>query len=152
MNSRKIFLDTDVIIDLLTERAPHFIGAAKLFLYIQNREILAFTSPVVFANLSYLLSKRFDKHRSVDLLRKLNTLVKILAVDQKIIEMALASDFTDSEDSIQYYTAVENHLEILITRNVQDYHLAKIQIFRPMEFLAQLDEKGNQTAENSEGK
>ena len=102
MNGQKIFLDTDVIIDLLTEREPHFTGTVKLFLHIQNKKALAFTSPVVFANLSNLLRKRIGKDDTVNLLRKLNTMVKILTVNQKVIEMALASDFTDFEDAIQF--------------------------------------------------
>ena len=95
MKTVKIFLDTDVIIDLLTERAPYFASTAKLFMHIQDNRILGFTSPVVFANLSYILSKRFNRQTSSSLLRKLNILVKVLTIDQKIIALALSSEFAD---------------------------------------------------------
>ena len=131
-------MDTDVLIDLLTERSPYFASAAKLFMHIQDKRILAFISPVVIATLSYILSKRFNRQRSISLLRKLNILVEVLAIDQKIIDLALSSEFSDFEDSIQYYSAIENGIKILTTRNIKDYDLAQIRIFRPTEFLAEL--------------
>ena len=48
---------------------------------------------------------------------KVKLLVKILPLDKKILELALSSDFKDFEDAIRYYTALENKLEIIITRN-----------------------------------
>ncbi len=37
MKKEKVFLDADVILDLLTEREPHFVPALELFLLIQER-------------------------------------------------------------------------------------------------------------------
>lgn len=53
----KLFVDTDIILDLLAEREPHYIHSAKLFTLIDQQKIAAFTSPLVFANLHYLLKK-----------------------------------------------------------------------------------------------
>jgi hypothetical protein len=39
------------------------------------------------------------------------------------------------EDAIQYFTAKENNLEILITRNKKDHGKAEISIFDAEEFL-----------------
>ena len=57
MKKDKIFIDTDVILDLLTEREPHFEAAVELFLQIQDKTILAYTSPVIIANIFYILNK-----------------------------------------------------------------------------------------------
>jgi len=61
MKKEKIFLDSDVILDLLTEREPHFEPAFALFLRIQNNTIEAYTSPVVFANIFYILNRKNRK-------------------------------------------------------------------------------------------
>jgi predicted nucleic acid-binding protein len=75
------------------------------------------------------------KNKATKNIQKLNALLSILAVDEKIIELALSSNFRDFEDAIQYYVAIENNIEYLITRNVKDYKLAQISILTAEEFL-----------------
>ncbi|MHC4870981.1 MAG: type II toxin-antitoxin system VapC family toxin [Planctomycetota bacterium] len=135
MKKKKVFLDADVILDLLTERKPHFLPAVELFTMIQDKQVFAYTSPVVIANLFYLLVRHSTRKKAVQSLIKLKTLVKVLNCGDNEIELALASDFKDFEDSIQYYTALENDMDILITRNIKDYKSANIPVVTPYEFV-----------------
>lgn len=68
-------------------------------------------------------------------MRKLKTLVNILPVDERVIEQALNSDFTDFEDAIQYFTAVNNGINVLLIRNKVDFKKSKIPIATAEEFL-----------------
>jgi len=68
-------------------------------------------------------------------LRKLKTLINILPVDERIIELALNSDFNDFEDAIQYFTATSSGINLLLTRNKVDYKKSKIAISTSEEFL-----------------
>lgn len=135
MNRDKVFLDTDVILDLLTQREPHFEPAVELFLEIQDKAIQAYTSPVVVANLFYILNRHFDRKKAIQSLMKLRTLVGVLNCGDHAIDSALSSDFTDFEDAVQYYTALENSIDILITRNIKDYKTATINITTPLEYM-----------------
>jgi len=135
MKRAKVFLDADVILDLLTQREPHFAPAAQLFLMIQNKELAACTSPVVIANIFYILSKHLGREKAAQSIRKLRSLVRVLNCGERVIDLALASDFTDFEDAIQYCTALEHKIGILITRNVQDYKTAAITILTPLEYI-----------------
>ena len=135
MKKDKVFLDTDVILDLLTEREPHFEPAVKLFLKIQDKTISAYTSPVAIANIFYILNRHFDRKKAIQSLIKIKSLVKVINCGDRIIELALSSEFNDFEDSIQYYTALENGLDILITRNVKDYKTANIIVSTPLEYI-----------------
>ena len=135
MKKDKVFLDTDVILDLLTEREPHFEAAVELFLQIQDRTIQAYTSPVIIANIFYILNKHLGRQKAIQSLIKLKSLVKVLNCGDRVIELALSSDFKDFEDSIQYYTALENNIDILITRNVKNYKTANITISTPLEYI-----------------
>ncbi len=132
---KKIFIDSDIILDLLAKREPHYIFAAKLFTLIDQKKLNGFTSPIVFANLHYLLKKNSSNSVALKSLRKLKTLINILPVDEKVIEQALNSDFTDFEDAIQYFTSVNNGINILITRNKVDYKKGKIIVVTAEEFL-----------------
>lgn len=137
----KLFVDSDIILDLLAERKPHYIHAARLFTLINQNKIIAYTSPLIFANLHYLLKKQTTNLVALKSLRKLKTLINILPIDERVIEQSLNSEFTDFEDAIQYYTAVNNSITLIITRNKIDYRRSKIDILTAEEFLKSLDTK-----------
>lgn len=141
MKPDKVFLDTDVILDLLTQREPHCVPAVELFLEIQDKVIEAYTSPVVIANIFYILNRHFDRKKAIRSISKLRSLVGVLPCGDRVIDLALSSDFTDFEDAIQYYTALENNIELLITRNVNDYKTAKINIITPFEYMRSQPDK-----------
>ena len=70
---------------------------------------------------------------------KFKTLVTVNEVNDKTIELALASDFKDFEDGIQYFTAIENGIQLLLTRNLKDYKSADIPVMTAEDFIKQLD-------------
>ncbi|MBZ0181024.1 MAG: PIN domain-containing protein [Melioribacteraceae bacterium] len=132
---KKVFVDSDIILDLLAKREPHYLHAAKLFTLIDQQKVKGYTSPIVFANLHYLLRKNSSNSAALKSLRKLKTLINLLSVDERIIEQSLNSEFTDFEDAIQYFAAVNNGISIIITRNKADYKKGKIPIVTAEEFL-----------------
>lgn len=131
----KVFVDTDIILDLLVKREPHFLHAAKLFTLIDRNKIKAFSSPLVFANLHYLLKKETSNNIALNNLRKLKTILDILPVNGRVIDQSLNSEFKDFEDAIQYFTAVNNGIDIIITRNIVDYKKSKISVATAQDFL-----------------
>jgi predicted nucleic acid-binding protein len=131
----KIFLDTDVILDLLSKRQPFYENSYKLFSLIDRNKIKAYTSPVIFANIHYILSKQLSKQIALQNLIKLRKFVNIVPINEEVIDLSLKSNFTDYEDSIQYYAALLSEISILITRNIKDYKNAKIAVSTPEEYL-----------------
>ncbi len=121
--------------DLLAARIPHYDAAAKLFTLADKGEINIFITSLSFANLNYLLTKQFNSVESRRILNNFKVLVNVLAVDKKIMELSLSSKFSDFEDAIQYYTALENNIDILITRNIKDFKLAKIAVLTAETYL-----------------
>ena len=55
-----VFIDTDIILDLLASREPFYIHAAELFSLADKNELKLFVSSLAFANLNYILSKQFS--------------------------------------------------------------------------------------------
>lgn len=133
----RLFIDTDVALDLLGRREPHYDAAAQLFSLADKGKIKIAISSLSFSNLHYLLTRQYNAAESRRILRKFKVLVKVLAVDEKIIELALSSTFGDFEDAIQYYTAVENGIHLLLTRNIKDYKKAQIAIMTPEAYMKQ---------------
>ncbi len=124
----KLFIDTDIAFDLLLQRGPFYIYAARLFTLAERQEVSLYISSLCFNNLHYLLSKQHGWLESRRILSQFKLLVNVLAVDDKIISLALSSPFKDFEDAIQYYTAVENNIPAIITRNLKDYKEAAIPV------------------------
>ncbi len=131
-----VFVDTDICLDLLSGRKPFNEAAARVFSMADLGKIQIFVSALTFANIDYLLHSQYSISNSRKILQKFKTLVNVLAVNDKIIELALASDFKDFEDAIQHYTAMENKIKILLTRNNKDYRKAKLKILDPTAYLA----------------
>ena len=117
----KLFIDTDIILDILAKREPFYNSAAQLFTLIDEEKVEAFTTPVVFSNLFYILSKFKTRKFAHSSLRKLRLLLKIIQVDEKVVDLALNSEFKDFEDAIQFYSAKLHELDFIITRNVKDF-------------------------------
>ena len=134
----KVFIDTDVILDLLEQRKDFLEDATSLFALVEERKIAAFVSPLIIANLYYILRKKTDHARAHELLHRLRLLVRILPVTEKTIDLALTSAFSDFEDAIQYYAALEHAIDCIITRNKRDFKKSEIPVYTPSEFLQML--------------
>ncbi len=97
----KIFLDTDVILDLLLEREKFVENTRKIFRRIELREILGYTSPVILSNLYYISSNLKDKKTALSNIRKIHKILKITKIDQKTVTDALehgnVKDFPKTE-------------------------------------------------------
>jgi predicted nucleic acid-binding protein len=135
----KLFVDTDVVLDLLSARQPHYKFAAELFSLADMESIRLCVSSLTFANVHYVLSKQLSATESRKLLLRFKTLVTVLPVNDKIIELALSSSFADFEDAIQFYAAIENNISILLTRNLKDFKKATIPVMTPQQYLKSSD-------------
>ncbi len=131
----KVFVDTDIIYDLLARREPHYQAAARLFTLSDGVKIQVFISALTIANIHYLISKQLSAGEAKQIIRKFKLLVHILPVNEKIIDLALNSDFNDFEDAVQYYCAIENDIELLLTRNLKDYKKARISVKTAQDFI-----------------
>ncbi len=132
---RRVFIDTDVILDLFLERQPFFEASAGLFMELQAKRLSGSVSPLIFSNLFYILRKELSKEGALDALRKLRLLVGVLPIDSAIVDRALASSFTDFEDAMQYYTAAAHEVDAIITRNKRDFRHSRLPVYTASEWL-----------------
>jgi predicted nucleic acid-binding protein len=133
---RKLFVDTNIVIDLLTKREPFYEDAAKLFSLADKNKIKLSLSTLTFANTNYILQKTNSVSTTREILRRFKILISILTIDDKIIDLALNDNaFIDFEDAIQYYSAIENNQEMIITRNLKDFTSSKLPVMSASEFI-----------------
>ncbi|RUA10632.1 MAG: PIN domain nuclease [Flavobacteriia bacterium] len=130
----RILVDTNIVLDLLAERKKFINEAQELFTLSDKNEVKLYVSSLTFANTYYILSQQMKMDNVRKILRKFKVLVEVLPMDDKIIDLSLESDFKDFEDAIQYYTAIENEISIIITRNLKDFKTAKIPVLTAKEY------------------
>jgi len=134
---KNIFIDNDIVLDLLTMRQPYYEAVAKVFTLAENGKIKLSVSPLTFANTNYILSKKLSAIRSRGILGKLRILVNILPITAKTMDMALNDAlFKDFEDAIQYHTALQNKQDIILTRNLKDFKKSKLPVMTASEYLS----------------
>ena len=135
----KLFFDNDVILDISIQRNELLKNdvneAIKLINLVEADEYKGYTSTVIFTNTYYIQKKLKDHNTSINFLKKLRLILTILNVDDKIIQKALESGFSDFEDAVQYFTAVENKMDYIITRNIEDYKKSTIKVYTPSQYL-----------------
>jgi predicted nucleic acid-binding protein len=119
--TEKIFIDSDIILDVLAKRDEFVDSAAELFELSHLRKIELFTTAVVLANVFYMLRKTSGIEKAKKNLQKLRLIIRVLSINEKIVDLSLNSNFTDFEDGLQYFTAKENKISTLITRNIKHY-------------------------------
>lgn len=132
----RLLIDTNVVLDLLSRREGFYAEAAELFSRADKNELTLSISALTFANINYILTKQRSAKEARELLRKFKVLVEILTLDDKVTELALSDEnFPDFEDGLQYYSAIENHIDVIITRNKKDFKNSKIPVLTAKEFL-----------------
>lgn len=133
---KKIFLDTNIAIDLLSAREPFYLEAAILFSAAERNEIELYLSSLTIANTSYILLKQKNLFEVKTLIRNIMKIVKTLPLNDRIIELALNdNNFDDFEDCLQYYTALDYKLDLIVTRNTKDFKNSKILTMTAKEYL-----------------
>lgn len=134
----RIFLDTNVILDLLGERVPFFDSIAKVATLADQKKLTIIVSPLSFTTIDYVLNKYESSESVLNKLRKFKIICEICELNEEIIHKALNSNFKDFEDAVQYFTALHSNSSIIITRNGKDFKNSTIPIMTAEEYLSSI--------------
>ena len=136
-----VFLDTSILIDYLSRREPFFVPSALLFQLGKRKKCQLMLSSLSFATASFILQAHYKMTHDavVTLFGKIVELCHITAVDAHTVQDAIASDFKDFEDALQYYSAVRLKADYIVTRNKQDFIHSAVPVHTPEEFLKEFN-------------
>ena len=134
----RIFLDTNVILDLLAHRVPFFDSIARLATLADQKKLVLVASPISFTTVDYVLNKYESSELVLNKLRKFKIICEVCEVNEETVEKGLNSNFKDFEDSMQYYSAVQSNCSVIITRNGKDFKNSNIAIMTAEEYLSSI--------------
>ena len=139
--SNVLFVDSDVILDVLEKRERFYEYSAQILSLGDEKKVKLVTTSLAFANIYYLLRKHLGIEKAKESLRKLRIIVDVISVNAKEVDLALNSELSDFEDALQYFTALDGKIEFIITRNVCDYKNPKLIVQTPQQYIAGLNNK-----------
>ena len=137
----KLFLDTNVILDLLGEREPFYESIAKIATIADRGKIRLIVSALSYSTVYYLLSKYENNEAVKEKLRKFKVIAETSDLTEKIIDKGLSTKFGNFVDALQYHCALKMNCNILITRNEKDFKSSDIPVMTPNEYLNSLKDK-----------
>ena len=137
----KLLIDTNIVLDLLAKREPFYSSAAQVFSLADKGKLELSISSLTFANTNYVISRLKSAQEAQEILRRFKILVKVLSLNDKIIEMSLNDDnFKDFEDGLQYYSDIDNE-DIIITRDLHGFKESKVPVMTADEYLISIEQR-----------
>lgn len=130
---RRVFIDTDVLLDVAFAREP-FVKSSRLVLaLIENNTVAGFISSNEISNIYYILRKTGGDSLARKFISKIVEYMTVIPIDHSDIIAGLESEFTDFEDSLQHRSALRNQCDCIVTRNVRGYAHSEIAVHSPAE-------------------
>lgn len=133
---QKVFIDSDVILDVATGREPFVEHSKTALSIIESGYALGLVSSNSVTNIYYVLRKLSSSDKAKDFLRTLFRYIAAVPVDQGAIIRALESKFHDFEDGVQHFCALNNQCDSILTRNSKHYTFSELRVLEPKEFIA----------------
>ncbi len=138
---KRILLDTNVVLDLALQRREFGEDAKQLITIIFKKKIEPFVTASSITDIYYILRKAKGHNEALDFLRSFFKLVNITGVDNETILDALYSDMKDFEDAVQTESAIQNNINVIITRAKKDFENSNLKVFSPDEYINKLRNK-----------
>ena len=133
---KHLFLDTNVLIDVLANREPFSIVAAKLLDCSDKGKLNLYISALSYSNIYYILRKSCTHKQLVSLLKDIKAITITLDVTDNIISKALELGLKDFEDAIQLQSALSNKkIQAIVTRDTRGFNNHDLAVFTPSEAL-----------------
>jgi len=132
---KRVFIDTDIVLDVALAREPFFSASKMILAMAENNIIIGNISSNCIANIYYILRKSGGDSNARKFILNIVKYVTVITIDHQNVLEALKSKFSDFEDALQHYSAVENQCEYIITRNIIDYRNSKLKVVLPEDFI-----------------
>lgn len=141
----RVLLDINVILDILTRRAPFYQDSAELWALTEQKKIAGMLAAHSITTLHYLYTRQTSRQAAISAIEKLLQVFQVAGIDQPILETALHYEWVDFEDAVQMAAAKASGCDYLVTRNTKDFKDGPVQAIQPTDFLAILRGKSQQS-------
>lgn len=121
---KKVFLDANILIDILDNNRPTSVESAVLFEILVRgvEKFTLFTSCDLLTTVYYFTRKPLGQKIALEKIKKLNRIIKVIEfgnieVNEAIELMERNEKYSDLEDTIQYVMARKEKCDYIITND-----------------------------------
>ena len=134
----KIFLDTNIIVDLLMERNYELDAINEIFILAGKEKVSLYISESIIATTFYILrkEKRIDPLAAF---REMCKTINVIHFSKDILFYSLEK-YQDKEDGLLYMLAHKAKMNYFITRNVKDFsfQFPSLPVISPTNFMKEI--------------
>lgn len=135
-----LFVDTNVVLDFVTNREPFTSYASQLFELAERKDITLYVSALSYTNIHYIISKKFPKSLVNSILKDLFEFLETIDVKKETVGAALNSSFDDFEDAVQNESAISiPEINAIITRDSKGFKRSSLPVLSPPEALVLME-------------
>ena len=130
-----VFVDTNILIDLLCERESFVQSARMLFAYGYSGRLTLVLSSLSLVNAVYIARK----YGYVDVRERLDDItefVEVVDLRKEVAKRALTCEWKDYEDAVQYMSAIKENADCIVARNKKDFGKSVIPVYTIEELMS----------------
>lgn len=133
----KVVLDTNIIIDALTNRQPFCKDAQSILLLAEQHKLDGYITSNTATDIYYILHRYFhDSQKVKDIMEILFDSISVLSVDENDCKASLHSRISDYEDAVLESSASNGLADCIVTRNIKDFSFSRIPVYTSRDFLS----------------
>lgn len=133
-----VFIDTNILIDLLSKRAPHNVAALQIFKSMYEGKCHILLSSLTIVNAVYTLAHTYKLPQVLEKVEQATKQLTFVPASKKAITAAFASGFSDFEDAVQYFSTLEHgNIDYILTRDKKGFAKSTIPVLTPAQFVSQ---------------
>lgn len=134
----KVLIDTNVILDVLCNRADFVDNSLKVFRFCEANQISGCISALSVPNIVYIMRKELDGERIKEILTTLTSLFTVIDLRESDLIKAADLEFTDYEDALQSVCATRAKANYIVTRNIKDFKHSAVPAIKPSELFERI--------------
>jgi len=131
-----VLIDTNVVLDLILDRAPWSNDAARLFTAAHQGVVDAWVSAHALSTVHYIVERERGRQVAAAAIADLLSIVRVVPLDGAAFQRALTLGLADYEDALQVVAALVVDAQCVVTRNARDFKGASVPVLAPAEALA----------------
>ncbi len=135
---KRVLVDTNVVLDVLLDRQPHFTASAALWAAVENGKADGLLAAHAVTTIHCLLSRKLGASGARQSLRAILKVFGVAPVDGNILQQAIQAPGQDFEDSVTAAAAGASGCHLIVTRDQKGFRRSPLPAVDPAQALALL--------------